>query len=136
MNGLVLDASVVIADVLQEHNAAVAHAILERVWRDGATVPGHWHLEVGNTLLITTRRRGLASEDRAAILRLLRALPIAIDPETPQRAWLSAMTLADRHGLTLYDAAYLELALRLGSPLASFDEALRRAADAEAVTLL
>jgi predicted nucleic acid-binding protein len=136
MSGLVLDASVVIAEVLQEHNAVLAHPLLERVGEQGAIVPGHWHLEIANTLLVTTRRRGLAPDRRGAILRNLRGLPISTDPETPHRAWEGGMALAERHGLTLYDAAYLELTLRLGLPLASFDGALRRAATAENVPLL
>ena len=60
-------------------------------------------------------------------------LPIAIDPETAARAWPDAAPLAERHGLSLYDAAYLELCLRAGLPLASFDPALTRAARAAGV---
>ncbi len=66
----------------------------------------------------------------------LSRLGIVADQETDKYAWFTTMRLADRHKLTLYDAAYLELAQRLGLPLATLDEDLRRAADLLCVPLL
>ncbi len=136
MTILVLDASVALAAVLPEPNSSDAEAILARVIDDGAVVPALWCLEVGNTLLVAERRGSIASGDHKASLRRLAALPIVVDLETSTRAWRETIELAQRHRLTLYDAAYLELSLRRGLPLATFDAALRRAANAASVALL
>jgi predicted nucleic acid-binding protein len=66
----------------------------------------------------------------------LSLLPISLDPETDRQAWDATLQLAHRHRLTLYDAAYLELAQRRGLPLATLDRDLRTAATAEGVHLL
>lgn len=135
MAALVLDASVVLAVALQESNSRLAAPILARVAEEGAIVPGIWHLEVGNVLLLAERRRTITAEERTIALDELAKLPIATDNETAARAWRETMQLAGRHKLTMYDAAYLELSLRRGLPLATFDAALRRAAGATGVTL-
>jgi predicted nucleic acid-binding protein len=136
MAALVLDASIVLAVPLQETNRGAAASVLARVVDDGAAVPGIWHLEIGNILLLAERRRTIAAADRVAALRDLLQLPVEVDQETASRAWHDTMTLAERHRLTLYDAAYLELSLRRALPLATFDAALRRAAAAAGVPLL
>ena len=136
MTTLVLDASVALAAVLPEANSSDAQTILARVIDDGAVVPTLWCLEVGNTLLVAERRGSIAIGDHKASLRRLAALPIVADLETSARAWHETIELAQRHRLTLYDAAYLELSLRRGLPLATFDAALRRAANAANVALL
>jgi predicted nucleic acid-binding protein len=133
---LVLDASVVLAVALQEGNRDRAAGILSKVAEQGAAVPCLWHIEVGNALLTAERRQALSASERAAALQELSRLPVTIDTETATRAWREAMNLADQHRLTLYDATYLELSLRLGLPLASFDATLRRAANAAHVPLL
>jgi len=61
---------------------------------------------------------------------------VKLDPQTDQQAWSATLRLAERHRLTLYDAACLELALRPNLPLATLDEDLRRAASAEKVQVL
>jgi predicted nucleic acid-binding protein len=66
----------------------------------------------------------------------LQFLPISIDAETGKKAWKETLTLADRHQLTVYDATYLELAMRLSLPLATLDRDLRKAAQSEGLTLL
>jgi predicted nucleic acid-binding protein len=73
---------------------------------------------------------------RDATLADLELLPIQTDPDTEKHAWRSTLRLADLHRLSVYDAAYLELAMRRGLPLASLDRELRVAAAAENVVLL
>jgi predicted nucleic acid-binding protein len=136
MPGLVLDASVVLAIAFQEANRDHAAQILTEVVEKGAAVPCLWHIEVGNALLAAERRRTISADQRAIVLQELSRLDVAIDTETAPRAWREAMRLADQHRLTLYDAMYLELTLRLRLPLASFDAALRKAANAANVSLL
>jgi predicted nucleic acid-binding protein len=136
MTELVLDASMTLAALLQEHNSVAATDLMDRVAVAGAVVPGHWHLEVGNALLLAERKARISSAQRVSFIKALLAMPIQLDPETTTRAWQDTLTLAGQYRLTLYDAAYLELSIRLSIPLATFDAALRRAATAASVTLL
>jgi predicted nucleic acid-binding protein len=130
---MVLDASVALAALLPEANSDRARDILTRIASEGARVPGLWPLEIGNVLLTVQRRGRLRAEERLRFLDLLDRLPIAIDPETASRVRRHIAPLAERHGLTLYVAAYLDLAQAAALPLASFDTALTRAAAAAGV---
>lgn len=131
-----LDASVTLAWALAgEVHAEDARALLHRVAEEAAMVPALWRLEVGNGLLMGERRGRIRPERVDAVWRRLDELPIEIDAETNARAWNGTAALARRHGLTLYDAAYLELATRRGLPLATFDGQLARAAVAGKVPL-
>jgi predicted nucleic acid-binding protein len=134
--GFVLDASVTLAWALAgEVRAEEARALVHRVADEAAIVPALWRLEVGNGLLMGERRGRIRTERVDAVWRQLGELPIEIDAETNARAWNGTAALARRHGLTLYDAAYLELAARRSLPLATFDGPLARAATAEKVPL-
>jgi predicted nucleic acid-binding protein len=82
------------------------------------------------------RRRRITLEERSGILADLEDLPILIDRETSDRAWRETLALADKHNLTVYDATYLELSLRLSLPFATLDDDLRNAAQHEGVPLL
>ena len=89
--------------------------------------------EVGNVLWRKVRRGELAGQERTALIRDLAALDQQYDPAPGRDVQLEIARLADRHGLTVYDAAYLELALRLGAVLATLDGDLADAARAESV---
>ena len=136
MQSLVLDASVTISALFEEAQSDKARDIFATIAADGAVVPTLWPLEVGHILLRAERRRLLEAADRREHLRLLSRLPIALDHAMASHAWHDTMVLAQRYALTLYDATYLELSLRRGLPLATFDAALRRAAAAAGATLL
>src|SRR5439155_24183002 len=90
-------------------------------------------LEVANALLMGERRKRSTEADTMKWLTFLAALPIAIDDETVARCWPDALPAARLHNLSVYDAAYLELALRRGLPLASTDDKLNAAAKAAGV---
>ena len=103
-------------------------ALLDQVAADGAVVPSLWHLEVAS-LLRSAERRGRCDRRIAdAIIAELEVLPIEVDQRTHLTAWRETRSLSVEHGLTPYDAAYLELALRLSLPLATGDGALIAAA--------
>jgi predicted nucleic acid-binding protein len=136
MAALIVDASVVLAVPLQEANRDRAVAVLQLAIEDGAVVPGIWHLEVGNSLMLAERRGRISAVDRTAAMQDLFRLPIEVDNDTASRAWRDTLVLAQLHRLTLYDASYLELGIRRSLPLATFDAALRRAAEAAGVKLL
>ena len=91
-------------------------------------VPGLWHLEIANVLLQAEKRGRITAGDVTMRLDLIAALPITTDSETTTRAWREILALARAQGLTTYDAAYLELAIRRGLPLQTKDEALIGAA--------
>lgn len=133
---LVLDTSATLAWIyLEERNEAIA-TVFDRVTEGGAWVPSLWRLEVANVLEMGIRRGRSDAAFRDATLADLDLLPIRVDPETGKHAWRSTLRLAERHRLTVYDAAYLDLAMRRGLPLASLDRELRVAAAAENVVLL
>ena len=128
----VLDASIVIDWALDEGHPT-AGAARERLQTDAAQSPTILWFEVRNGLIIA-ERRGRATEDySAAFLRKLDQFPVTIDTMPNE---VEVMALARRHRLTVYDAAYLELALRGGVPLATLDGPLANAARAEGVPVL
>lgn len=86
-----------------------------------------------NGLLVAERRGRIAAKDVPRLANLVQALPVAVDPVARGRAFTTVHRLALAHSLTAYDAAYLELAVRHGRPLATLDRSLRAAADAELV---
>lgn len=128
MTALVVDASVALAWCFEDEASPATDAVLDQVKDKGAIVPSLWHLELGNILLLAERRGRTIQGGIVARLALMGQLPIAIDAETTGRAWREILTLARAERLTTYDAAYLELAVRRGLPLATKDEALLGAA--------
>jgi predicted nucleic acid-binding protein len=133
---LVLDSSVTLAWVYSAETTEEVSGVFARVVESGAWVPALWRLEVANVLELGVRKGRSDSTFRDAALTDLALLPIAVDPETGRQAWGATAKLAARHRLTLYDAAYLELARRRCLPLATLDSELRVAATAEDVCLL
>ena len=133
---LVLDCSITLAWVYGDETTDPVRRVFDVLRQGGAWVPGLWRLEVANILEMGVRRRRHNADFRDATLADLAHLPIQVDGETDQQAWGATLRLAERHQLTLYDAAYLELALRRNLPLATLDEDLRRAARGEKVELL
>jgi predicted nucleic acid-binding protein len=125
---LVVDASIALTWCFEDEVTAATEAIGTRVDSEGAIVPGLWRLEVANTLLLAERRGRIDRSDVEQRLELLAALPISIDADTGIRAWTDTLLLARAERLTLYDAAYLELAIRQDVELATLDRDLRRAA--------
>jgi len=95
----------------------------ESVW-----APAHWRLEVCNALCMAERRKRLDVTGIAQAVALFTQLPVLLDPETNARAGGETLALARQHKLSVYDAAYLELALRRGASLASLDGPLRTVA--------
>lgn len=125
---LVLDSSATLAWIYQDEVNDVTKQIFERVANSRAWVPAIWRLEVANGLQTGVRRGRIDAAYRDLALGDLALLDISIDQDTDKYAWSITLHLADRFRLTLYDAAYLELAQRRSLPLASLDEKLRAAA--------
>ena len=133
---LVLDSSMTLAWYFEDEKTEESTAVLHRVVEEGAVVPAHWRLEVLNGFQSAIRRGRIDRAYRDASLADLRSLAIVTDTGTNRAAWAATLQLADRFGLTSYDAAYLEFALRRRLPIASLDGDLIRAAGAEGVPLV
>jgi predicted nucleic acid-binding protein len=132
---LVVDSSAALSWALRDEQGS-GLALLEAMADEPAIVPVHWILEVTNALRMAVQRARLQPDERHAIVERLQNLSITVDGETVPRCWREIPLLADRFALTTYDAAYLELAIRLDLPLATMDKALARAARAAGVPLL
>lgn len=132
-NTFVLDCSLTVAWFFEDEMNRYAQAVEDSLSMASAVVPVLWPLEVANALLVGERRSRATEANVTTFLRLLAALPIALDDDTASRAWQHSLHLARSHRLSVYDAAYLELALRQGLPLATLDDRLAAAAAAAGV---
>lgn len=132
---LVLDSSAALAWHFEDERTEEALALLNRVAESGAVAPALWQYEVANGLQVAMRRKRIDAAYRDRALANLAALDVAIDKDSDTHAWSATVRLAERHDLTVYNAAYLELAQRRRLPLATLDLALARAARAEGVEL-
>jgi predicted nucleic acid-binding protein len=132
----VLDASVALTWCFKNEATAASDRVLERLAAEVASVPAIWHLEIANVLALSERRRRTTPADCAEFIALLETLEIVVDEETPSRALGRVLDLAREERLTAYDAAYLELAMRLAVPLASKDGDLCDAAERLGVSVL
>ncbi|MDE0036727.1 MAG: type II toxin-antitoxin system VapC family toxin [Gammaproteobacteria bacterium] len=129
----VLDASVVVAWLLDDEDDPRAQAALLRLETEEARVPHVWHVEVRSALLAAERRRWFGPDEVDDCLRRVRELPVRTD-ETPDVE--TAFALARGRGISLDDALYLELARRSDAHLATLDQALAAAVGAAAIPLI
>ena len=113
---------------MPDESSAHAERLLERIVVDGGIVPPLFRIEVGNALLVAVRRKRINAEIRSRAFGQIGALPLEQDTDGGEQVWSECIDLADKHGLSLYDATYLELAKRLGKPLATLDTRLAQAA--------
>ena len=133
---LVLDSSATLAWIYSDEVTEGIRQLFDTIADTGAFVPALWRLEVANSLTIAVRRGRVDAEFRRAALDDLALLDITTDNQTDTHAWAETLQLADRFRLTLYDAAYLELAHRRGVPLATLDQDLSAAASALGLRVL
>lgn len=133
MTGLVLDDSVVLSWCLADEDDALASRAMKLAIDHGAIVPGIWWYELRNALVVNERRGRIDAEGVRATLADLGEMRIALDSDHDDRIVLD---LAQRHDLSVCDAAYLEVAMRRGLPIASLDLRLRRAAAASRIALI
>jgi predicted nucleic acid-binding protein len=133
---LVLDASLAVGCLFADEATDAKLEALRTVAKIGAWVPALWHLEVVNALRIGVRRGRCSEVFVDESLAKYARLPIMVDPETDARAWTETLHIARAEGLTIYDASYLELAIRRALPLASSDKALVAAASRRDVELI
>ena len=132
---LVVDASVALAWSLPDEGSEEADRILSEVEMHGAVAPSLFKIEIANVLAQATRQNRISTEVRATALEALSELGFIFDTEGLEKIWSDVIDIADQHQLSVYDALYLEVAVRRGLKLATFDAKLRRAASAAGVSL-
>jgi len=133
---LVLDCSVTMAWVFDDEDDPYAASVRDRLDADVAVVPSLWPLEVGNALVVAERRKRVSRAEALRFLGILGQLPIDVDATPTLASVDGVLQLAHETGLSVYDAAYLELSATHGLPLATLDAALRRAARKVGVKIL
>ncbi len=133
---LVLDSSATLAWIYSDEITRAIEQVFDMVTSSGAWVPIIWPLEVANSLQVAVRHGRIKASFRDNTLADLALINIRIDNETNTYAWSTILHLAHKYKLTLYDAAYIELAQRKALPLASLDRELRIAAKAIGLGLL
>ncbi|MGH8273484.1 MAG: type II toxin-antitoxin system VapC family toxin [Gammaproteobacteria bacterium] len=130
----VLDASVILARLAPDE--MLSPSIMKAIEEEAIVVPALWAFEVANALEVMRRRGRMDEPALADAVSLLDSLAPEIEPVSTARCWGSVSELAHRYRLSVYDAAYLELAKRRRMPLASLDDALRKAARRARVKLV
>lgn len=135
----VLDASVALSWIFERAAAAErnrSRALLDRLQDAAALVPAIWPVEVQNALVVGERRRLNTVAESSDFLQRLVGLPIEIDAVPAMERRDAVLGIARTHGLSAYDASYVELALRRGSPFATFDGRLAKAAQSIGLTVI
>jgi predicted nucleic acid-binding protein len=133
----VLDCSVTMTWFFEHEANKETDELLERLGgSEKAIVAQHWVLEITNVLLSAELSKKKTAADTTHFLTLLGKLAIESDGQTEHLATTTTLALGRRHKLSSYDAAYLDLAMRLGLPLATLDKDLRKAAEAEGIAVL
>ena len=124
----VLDCSITMAWCFDDESNDYTDTILDNFKKSTAIVPTIWPLEVANVLLLSKKRKRITEIQSANFIDALSALPISVDPSTSTKAMHSIFVIANQSDLTIYDAAYLELAIREEIPLLTLDSKLTQAA--------
>jgi predicted nucleic acid-binding protein len=113
VTGFVLDVSVALAWCFRGEATPAAWAVPDRLETETAVVPSLWHLEAANVLVLAERKGCISAAGTAEFIAMVETFSIEIDQESPLRAFAEILALARRHGLTAYDAAYLEMAMAI-----------------------
>ena len=133
---IVMDASVTLAWIHEDERTPAINAIARRVAKEGFLVPALWSSEIANSLLMAMHRKRMSQAGVDEALALLRRMPIKFDYTGHELTWRVILPMATHYKLTVYDATYLELAVRHQIPLATLDKELIQAARAEGLTVL
>lgn len=130
---VVIDSSVALNWVMPDEDRTHTEELMDSISSTGAVVPPLFRIEVGNSLLIAARRQRITADYVSQALDLLTRLPLRADVNSAEHVWGSTIEIAVAYGLTVYDATYLETAIRLELPLATLDKKLSNAAEVAGV---
>jgi predicted nucleic acid-binding protein len=131
-----MDCSLALSWYFRDEITEQSNTLRERFVDEMVYVPALWPLEITNALLAALRRDRISESDLPLLLADLRELPDDVDRETDTMVWDHSIRIAQQYGLTIYDATYLELAMRKDVPIATLDKALAKACKLAAVEVL
>ncbi len=132
---MILDATVALAWCFEDEGGEYPTEVLEALEDDDAVVSAVWPFEVTNGLVSAERRHRLKVAESVEVGTLVQSLPITVDSIDPARVFDTVQRLARTHHISTYDAATLELAVRLQAPVATLSSTLRKAAEAEGLSV-
>lgn len=132
----VLDCSVTMSWLIQDEENLDSIKLREELFEGQAIVPSLWSLEVANVLLQSEKKKRITPFQSSACIKLLQNMPIQIDSKTSELAMNRVLELSREYKLSIYDACYLELSLRLPCPLATLDKQLTLAAKGAGIPVL
>ena len=135
MNPVVVDASTALAWCFPDETSDYADQVLVALEGKTMLVPAVWSLEIANAVLVGERRQRLHQPEIKQFTTLLESLSLIQDTRPLANNINNVLPLARRHGLSAYDAAYLELSIRRSAPLATLDARLRKAAKAAGIKI-
>lgn len=135
MTPLVIDASATAPYLFEDEEGDQIAEITEAALEGRCLAPSLWPFEVSNLLWKAQRAKRISDDQLVRIRGFLQKLEVVVDTIAPEHIWGDVLGIAIRHGLTAYDATYLELAIRGGGQLASLDARLRRAALTEGIEI-
>jgi predicted nucleic acid-binding protein len=135
VNGIVIDASVTLAWCFPDEARDYADAVLVALEDQTIMVPAIWAVEITNALLVGERRKRIRQPEVRRFVELLKGLNIAEDGQPFADTISNILPLAREYNLSAYDAAYLDVAIRHGAPLATLDGALQKAARAAGIKI-
>ena len=136
MTRYIIDASATGPLIIPDEADGLIKGLPEILECEAIVVPSHWRLEVANLALMAVRRKRMSPDLVTENIALMSTFDIVIDDQTVARAWHYTLELASRHTLTAYDAAYLELGLRLSATLITQDRKLAAAGRAEQIEVI
>ncbi len=135
VHGIVIDASVALAWCFPDEASDYADGVLVALEGRTAMVPSIWPVEIANALLVGERRKRIRPPEVRRFVELLKGLSIVEDGQPFADSVSHILPLAREHDLSASDAAYLDVAVRHGAPLATLDTALHKAARAAGLTI-
>lgn len=136
MSPYVVDASVAMAWCFLDEATTATRTLYQELSKATLTVPAWWTIELSNVLYLAEKKGRIPTDRVAEFILFVNGLQLEIDSLPPEHAFSHLLPLCRSHGLTSYDAIYLELAERRNLPLATLDEPLRKAAKKMGVKLL
>ena len=135
MNPVVVDASIALAWCFPDETNDYADGVLVSLEGKTVLVPALWSLEIANAVLVGERRKRLKQAEIGQLTTLLESLSLVQDVRPVASLVNHVLPLARAHGLSAYDAAYLELSIRHGAPLATPDGKMQKAARLAGITI-
>jgi predicted nucleic acid-binding protein len=135
LTGVVVDASTALAWCFPDETSDYADGVLVSLERKTMLVPAVWGLEIANAVLAGERKKRLNQPEIQRFITLLESLSLVQDVQPVGQHVSNVLPLARQYGLSAYDAAYLELSIRHGAPLATLDGKLQKAAQKTGVKI-